>query len=146
MTFPVPIFTKLTHIQQNSSISPIPICTQIKKQMWNVWAEINLCLFVKYDFQWQTFHETITKPILVITSCTDFFSKSDEKCRKWANFIYTLNSKYSFHYPNFYKTHYCSTALCGDLLYCILIKLIKKSLLDVLKKSTPLPNFIIFSK
>jgi hypothetical protein len=73
MAFPVPIFMKLTHIQQNSSISLIPIFTQIKKQMWNVWAEINLCPFVKYEFQWQTFHETVIKPILVITSCMDFF-------------------------------------------------------------------------
>jgi hypothetical protein len=87
MTFPVPIFMKLNHIQWNSSIFLIPICTQIKKQMRKVWAQINLRPFVKYDFQWQTFHETIIKPILVITSCTDFFSKSDEKCRKWANFI-----------------------------------------------------------
>jgi len=126
MAFLVPIFMKLTHIRQNSSISLIPIFTQIKKKNAEIWAEINLCPFVKYEFQWQTFHETIIQPILVITSHVDFFSKLDKKCRKWANFIYTLNSKYGFHYLNFYGTHYCSTVLCGDLLYCILIKLIKK--------------------
>jgi len=64
---------KLTHIQQNSSISLIPIFTQINKQMRKVWAEIHLCPFVKNEFQWQTFHETIIKPNLMITSCTDFF-------------------------------------------------------------------------
>jgi hypothetical protein len=69
---------KLTHIQQNSSISLIPIFTQINTQMWKVLAEIHLCPFVKYEFQWQTFHETIIKPNLMITSCTDFFSKSEE--------------------------------------------------------------------
>lgn len=36
MTFPVTFFMKLTHIQQNSSISLIPVFTQIKKQMWKV--------------------------------------------------------------------------------------------------------------
>ena len=50
--------------------------------MWKAQAEIHLCLFVNYECQRTTFHEIIIKRILVITSCTDFFSKSDKKCRK----------------------------------------------------------------
>jgi hypothetical protein len=50
--------------------------------MQKVWAEINLCPLVKYEFQWQTFHEKIIKPILVITSCMDLFQNRMKNVEK----------------------------------------------------------------